>query len=105
MTVDEAFALIREDTQYSTIRIQEPDLFAFKSLPLLQFIMPTFGPKTLIRENRNLGLDKAARPEISLKQFWAMSDAETTHNQLDVLQKRNCHFSHAKLRTIFQQRK
>ena len=80
-------------------------MFGFKRLPILQFIMPSFVQKTLIRENKSLGLDKAARPDFSLKQFWAMSDVKTTHRQLDVLQKRNCHFSHAKLRALFKQRK
>lgn len=35
MTLDDAFACIAEDQQFDTIRVEEPDLFQFRSLPLL----------------------------------------------------------------------
>jgi hypothetical protein len=38
--------------------------------------MPSFGKKTLIRENKNLGLDKVAQPNISLGNFLFMPDKE-----------------------------
>lgn len=104
MTVEDAFNCIREDQKYDTIRVEEPDLFRFRPLPLLQFIMPTYGQKTLVRENRSLGLDKVPMPELSLNHFFTMPDPDSTTRQLQTLQKRNCHFSHQKLRLIFKQR-
>ena len=85
MTLEDAYNCITEDQKYDTIRVEEPDLFAFKPLPLLQFIMPTFGKKTLIRENRNLGLDKVPMPELSLNQFFTMRNPEATNHHLEVL--------------------
>lgn len=35
MTLDDAYSCINEDTKYETIRVEEPDLFQFKPLPLL----------------------------------------------------------------------
>ena len=58
LTLDDALDCIVEDRKYETIRVEEPDLFEWKPLPLLQFIMPTFGKKTIIRYNKSLGLDK-----------------------------------------------
>lgn len=104
MSLADAFDCISEDQRYDTIRIEEPDLFQFKPLPLLQFIMPSFGRKTLIRENKNLGLDRAPMPALSLNQFYAMRNPQSTLHHLKTLQKRNCRFSHQKLRVIFQQR-
>lgn len=82
MTIEDAYNCIHEDQKYDTIRVEEPDLFSYKPMPLLQFIMPTFGKKTLIRENRNLGLDKVPMPELSLNQFFTMRDADTTNHHL-----------------------
>lgn len=94
MTIEDSYNCIHEDNKYETIRVQEPDLFKFRALPLLQFIMPTFGPKTLIRENKNLGLDKVPLPELSLNQFFTTRDSDTSNHRLKTLQKRNCRFSH-----------
>jgi hypothetical protein len=58
MTLEDAISSITEDQKYDTIRVEEPDLFKFKPMPILQLTMPSFGKKTLIRENKNLGLDK-----------------------------------------------
>jgi hypothetical protein len=85
--------------------VEEPDLFEFRPLPLLQFIMPTFGRKTLIRENKNLGLDKIPMPEMSLNKFYHMRNPEHTQHALQNIQKRNCRFSHQKLKVILQQRR
>ena len=76
MTVDDAISCITEDSKYDTIRIEEPDLFKFKPCPILQLCMPSFGKKTLIRENKSLGLDKVAQPMISLNNFLFMRDTE-----------------------------
>lgn len=62
MSIEDAFNCIKEDNKYDTIRVEEPDLFTYKPLPLVQFIMPTFGRKTLIRENKLIGLDKVPMP-------------------------------------------
>ena len=35
MTLEDAYNCITEDQKYDTIRVEEPDLFAFKPLPLL----------------------------------------------------------------------
>lgn len=76
MTLEDAFNCIKEDSRFDTIRVEEPDLFQFRPLPLLQFIMPTFGKKTLIRENSNIGLDKTAQPNMSLNDFYFMRNPE-----------------------------
>lgn len=76
MTIDDAISSISEDQKYDTIRVEEPDLFKFQPLPILQLAMPSFGKKTLIRENKNLGLDKVAQPNISLGNFLFMPDKE-----------------------------
>ena len=104
MTVDDAFNCINEDNKYDTIRIEEPDLFSYKPLPLLQFIMPTFGKKTLLRENRSLGLDKVPLPELSLNSFLTMRDPDDNTHKLKILKKRYCRFSSQKITSILQQR-
>jgi hypothetical protein len=38
--------------------------------------MPSFGKKTLIRENKTIGLDKVAQPNISLGNFLFMPKKE-----------------------------
>jgi ATP-dependent helicase/DNAse subunit B len=35
MTIDDAYNCIQEDQKYDTIRVEEPDLCAYRSLPLL----------------------------------------------------------------------
>lgn len=70
MSLEDAYACIEEDSKYETIRMEEPDLFQYRSLPLLQFIMPTLGKKTLVRNNQSLGLDKTARPDLKLSDFY-----------------------------------
>ena len=35
LTFDDAMDFIEEDTKYETIRVEEPDLFEYKPLPLL----------------------------------------------------------------------
>ena len=69
MTIDDALDRITEDTKFETIRVEEPDLFEWKPLPLLQFIMPTFGKKTIMRENKSLNLDKEPNEELTLRNF------------------------------------
>lgn len=67
--------------------------------------MPSFGKKTLIRENKTIGLDKVAQPNISLGNFLFMPNKEAALHQLSVLKKRNCRFSQEKLRLIFKERR
>ena len=35
MTLEDAFNCITEDSKFDTIRVEEPDLFAYRPLPLL----------------------------------------------------------------------
>lgn len=35
MTLEDAYNCIQEDQKYDTIRVEEPDLFQFRPLPLL----------------------------------------------------------------------
>ena len=105
MTLDDAYACISEDNQFDTVRVEEPDLFQFRSLPLLQLIMPTFGKKTLIRTSQSLGLDRVKRPELSLNQYLTVKDSDVTNHRLKLLKKRNCRFSHERLKTILNERK
>lgn len=104
MTFDDAMDFIEEDTKYETIRVEEPDLFEYKPLPLLQFIMPTFGKKTIVRENRTLGLDKKRNEDFSLDDFLFTNDAEFTSRKMEILKKRKCHFKPARLRAELEKR-
>ena len=85
MTFDDALDCIEDDTQYETIRVEEPDLFDWKPLPLLQFIMPTFGKKTIMRENRALGLDKKRNEDFSLNNFLFSDDPDFTTRKMNIL--------------------
>ena len=93
MTIDDALDRITEDTKFETIRVEEPDLFEWKPLPLLQFIMPTFGKKTIMRENKSLNLDKEPNEELTLRNFFFSSQEEKadTEKTLEKLKKRKCH--------------
>ena len=102
MTFDDALDCIEDDNSYETIRVEEPDLFEWKPLPLLQFIMPTFGKKTIIRENRTLGLDKKRNEDFSLNDFLFSDDPEFTTRKMNILQKRKCHLKISRLRAIME---
>jgi len=106
MNFEDAISCIREDKKYETIRVEEPDLFKYKPLPLLQFIMPTFGPKTIIKTNKSLGIDKSTNPDFTLKNFYfAEKDkAEFTKHKLDALKKRRCRLNEKQLRETLDQR-
>lgn len=66
--------------------------------------MPTFGKKTLLRENKSLGLDKVPLPELSLNSFLTMRNPEDNIHKLKTLKKRYCRFSHSKITSILRQR-
>jgi len=70
MTFDDAVDCIREDDEFETIRIEEPDLQVYKPLPLLQFVMPTMSKKSLIRPSKCMNLEAGTRDDFSLKQFF-----------------------------------
>lgn len=92
-TFDDAIDMICEDTRFETIRIEEPDLFEWHSLPLLQLIMPSCSKKTIIRENRTLGLDKNVHDDFTLNDylFKRPETAADIETKLTKLQKRKCH--------------
>jgi hypothetical protein len=66
--------------------------------------MPTFGKKTLLRENKSLGLDKVPLPELSLNQFLTMRKPEDNNLKLKILQKRYCRFSKVKIEKTLRDR-
>ena len=101
MTLEDALDRITEDKRFETIRVEEPDLFDWKPLPLIQFIMPTLGKKTIIRENKSLNLDKAPNEELTLNNFLfsAKDEREYTEKQLGKLKKRKCHLKMATIRS------
>lgn len=105
LTLDDALDCIVEDRKYETIRVEEPDLFEWKPLPLLQFIMPTFGKKTIIRFNKSLGLDKRQNEEFSLKDFLYTDDPKTTNHMLAKLRKRNYNLKMSNLKAQLDSRK
>ena len=105
LTLDDALDCIVEDRKYETIRVEEPDLFEWKPLPLLQFIMPTFGKKTIIRYNKTLGLDKRANEEFTLKDFLYTDAPKTTDRMLSKLRKRNYNLKMANLKAQLASRK
>ena len=107
MTLEDALDRITEDKRFETIRLEEPDLFEWKPLPLLQFIMPTLGKKTIIRENKSLNLDKVPNESLTLKNFLfsPKEEREDTAIKLNKLKKRKCHIKIQTLRAQIQQRK
>lgn len=96
---------IREDTKYETIRIEEPDLFNYKPLPIVQFAMPTMSKKTIIRKNKNLQLDKGKVDGFSLKKFFWSDDHAFTDPKLNKLKKRKVFISKPRLKMILDERK
>ena len=100
MTFDDALDSITEDRRFETIRVEEPDLFEWKPLPLLQLIMPTFGKKTIIRENKSLGLDKAPEEDFTLNDFLFKKPEEKqdVETKLQKLEKRMCHIKQQTLK-------
>ena len=105
LTLDDALDCIVEDRKYETIRVEEPDLFEWKPLPLLQFIMPTFGKKTIIRYNKSLGLDKRANEEFTLKDYLYTDDPKMTNHMLAKLRKRNYNLKMSNLKAQLASRK
>lgn len=105
MSLEDAYACIEEDSNYATIRMEEPDLYQYRPLPLLQFIMPTLGKKTLVRNNRSLDLDKSGRPNMKLSDFYFPKPKQEEVKVLGMLKKRNCHVNIPKLRETIKQRK
>ena len=93
-----------EDRKYETIRVEEPDLFEWKPLPLLQFIMPTFGKKTIIRFNKSLQLDRRVSEDFTLKKFLYTDDAATTDHMMAKLRKRNYNLKMSNLKAQLKSR-
>jgi len=96
---------IREDIKYETVRIEEPDLFSYKSLPIIQFAMPTMSKKTIIRKNKNLNLDKGTDENFSLKKFLWSDKRKFTDHMLTILKKRKVFISKPRLKMILDERK
>ena len=105
LTLDDAIDCIVEDKKYETIRVEEPDLFEWKPLPLLQFIMPTFGKKTIIRYNKSLGLDKRVNEDFTLNKFLYTDDPKTTNHMMSKLRKRNYNLKMSNLKAQLASRK
>ena len=105
LTIDDALDCIVEDRKYETIRVEEPDLFEWKPLPILQFIMPTFSKKTIIRYNKSLGLDKHPNPDFTLKNFLYTDDPKTTNRMMSKLRKRNYNLKMSNLKAQLAHRK
>jgi len=65
------------------------------------------GKKTIIRKNKNAGLDKGTREEFSLKNFFFMEKdkKEKTERMIAVLKKRKVFISKARLKQILDERK
>lgn len=105
LTLDDAIGCIREDRKYETIRVEEPDLFKYQPLPLLQFVMPSSGKKTIIRENKSLGLDKEPIPSFSLNKYYYTHNPADSDRQLKKLKRRMCRFNMTYLKTEMENRK
>ena len=76
LTYEDALHMIVEDHKYEPIRLEEPDLFDMKSLPILKYAMPTFDKKTELRRTRSLELDKHHNPDFKLKDYLFSEDWE-----------------------------
>jgi hypothetical protein len=98
LSFDDALDCIREDKKYETIRVEEPDLFTYKPLPLLQFIMPTFGRKTIMRHNKTIGLDKGTIEDFSLNKFLFSDNPQLTDHMMKTLKKRKVFLSLPRLK-------
>jgi hypothetical protein len=105
MSFDDAMDCIREDDEFETIRIEEPDLQVYKPLPVLQFVMPTMSKKTLIRPSKCMNLDKGTREDFSLKQFFFSDRPKDTDKMMTILKKRKVFISKPRLKQILDERK
>jgi len=91
MTLEDAQGCIKEDERYCTVRVEEPDLIKYNPNPLLQFLLPSFSGKTLIRKNLCMGLDREKKPSFSVnKLYFTKGDKPRCERMMRVLQRRNC---------------
>lgn len=67
--------------------------------------MPTLGRKTLVKNNKNLGLDKGNVEDFTLKRFFFTDNQPFTDHMLTILKKRKVFISRPRLRAILEERK
>lgn len=60
--------LIKEDNQFDTVRVAEPDLFEYKNTPLVQFVKPSTASR--IRFNKSIPPERLASQDFTLMDFY-----------------------------------
>jgi hypothetical protein len=103
LSFEDAMECIKEDQVYATIRMQEPDMFDYKPIPLTQFMMPTMCSNTLIAKRRT-NLDTGNSKNFSLMKRLFSDNPEKTNRMLDILKKRKVYISKPRLKQILDER-
>jgi len=67
--------------------------------------MPSCSKKTIIRENTNLGLDRAEKPDFSLNNFYYSSDKAKTDASLQTIKRRMCPVKKKEVNNVIDGRK
>lgn len=94
-----------DTNKYETIRIEEPDLDQLRHLPLVQFLIPSMAPKTIVRLNKQMGFEKHANPDFSVNDLYFSEDPKKTEQELRSIKRRKCQINHQKMQLILAQRK
>jgi hypothetical protein len=74
LTLDDALAMISDDTEFETVRVEEPDLFKYQKHPILEFALPSLGKKTLVRKNKSLNMDRYPQKDFTLNKYYFTID-------------------------------
>ena len=89
-------ACLKEDTQYDTIRVTEPDMFPRRSLPLVQFTKPILG-NFKVQKNKSLKPERFQDPNFTLRDFIFSDNRAYTDAALKILKARSCHINYEAL--------
>ena len=97
-------ACLKEDTQYDTIRVTEPDMFPRRSLPLVQFTKPILG-NFKVQRNKSLKPERFQDPNFTLRDFIFSDNRAYTDAALKILKARSCHINYEALMAKIAEKK
>ena len=95
LELDQLLECIKEDTEFDTIRVAEPDLFDYKPLPMVQLVKPSTMSK--VRFSNSISKSHSLAPSFTLKDMYFSNDKYYTDQKLNTLKKRNCYLRGKKL--------
>eukprot|EP00347_Sterkiella_histriomuscorum_P006457 403352701 len=98
---EDLFKCVKEDTNYDTIRVAEPDLFDYRQHPLIQLVKPCI--QSRVRFNKPS--DVTQRLDFSLSELLFSPNKYSTLRQWQILQARNCRVSREKIKKVLEFRK